>query len=155
MVGEEIALKKLDYEKGAGKIKLAVDSSYIAAGAVLTQEDKEGKERPVLYESINFTKLESKYSQTKLELCGVAIILKKLQAILWGQNFELQVDSKALIETINTPCLPNSPMTRWVTFIQLSSFHLVHKPGKKISYDRWAILKTKELRRGRRFTRIR
>ncbi|MBW0591448.1 hypothetical protein O181_131163 [Austropuccinia psidii MF-1] len=31
---------------------------------------------------------------------------------------------------INTPCLPNAPMTRWVEFIQLFSFDLVHKPGK-------------------------
>ncbi|MBW0569765.1 hypothetical protein O181_109480 [Austropuccinia psidii MF-1] len=130
IVGEEITLKKLDYDKGAGKIKLAVDSSYIAAEALLTHEDKEGKDRPVLYESITFSKLESKYSQPKLELCGVARILKKLQTILWGQHFELQVDYNALIEMINTPCLPNAPMTRWVAFIQLFSFDLVHKPGK-------------------------
>ena len=42
IVGEEIVLKGIDYGKDAGKIKLAVDSSYIAAGAVLMQEDKEG-----------------------------------------------------------------------------------------------------------------
>ncbi|MBW0572119.1 hypothetical protein O181_111834 [Austropuccinia psidii MF-1] len=130
IVGEEITLKKLDYDKGEGQIKLAVDSSYIAAGEVLTKEDKEGKYRPVIYESTNFSKLESKYSQPKLELCGVARIFKKLQTILWGQHFELQVDSKALIEMINTPFLPNAPMTRWVVFIQLFSFDLVHKPGK-------------------------
>ncbi|MBW0578610.1 hypothetical protein O181_118325 [Austropuccinia psidii MF-1] len=40
IVGEEITLKKLDYDKGAEEIKLAVESSYIAAGEVLTQEDK-------------------------------------------------------------------------------------------------------------------
>ncbi|MBW0565212.1 hypothetical protein O181_104927 [Austropuccinia psidii MF-1] len=58
IVGKETKLKNLDYEKGEGKIKLAVDSSYIATGAVLTQEDKEGKERPALYESITFSRLE-------------------------------------------------------------------------------------------------
>ncbi|MBW0477886.1 hypothetical protein O181_017601 [Austropuccinia psidii MF-1] len=31
---------------------------------------------------------------------------------------------------INTPCLPNAPMKRWVAFIQLFSFDLVHKSGK-------------------------
>jgi hypothetical protein len=31
---------------------------------------------------------------------------------------------------INSPSLPNAPMTRWVAFIQLFSFDLVHKPGK-------------------------
>ncbi|MBW0517726.1 hypothetical protein O181_057441 [Austropuccinia psidii MF-1] len=133
IVGEEITLKKSDYEKGAGRIKLAVDSSYIAAGAVLTQEDKEGKDRPLLYESITFSKLESKYSQPKLELCGVARILKKLQKIIWGQHFELKFDSKALIEIINTPFLPHAPMRRWVAFLQLFSFDSVHKPGKNFT----------------------
>ncbi|MBW0522154.1 hypothetical protein O181_061869 [Austropuccinia psidii MF-1] len=57
IVREEITLKKLDYDKGSGKIDLAVDSSYISAGEVLTQEDKEVKERPVSYESISFSKL--------------------------------------------------------------------------------------------------
>ncbi|MBW0517428.1 hypothetical protein O181_057143 [Austropuccinia psidii MF-1] len=31
---------------------------------------------------------------------------------------------------IDTPFLPNAPMTRWVAYIQLFSFDLVHKPGK-------------------------
>ncbi|MBW0570662.1 hypothetical protein O181_110377 [Austropuccinia psidii MF-1] len=60
ILGEKITSKNLDYQKGAGKIKLAVNSSYIAAGAVLTQEDKEGKYRPVLYESSTFSIIESK-----------------------------------------------------------------------------------------------
>ncbi|MBW0477993.1 hypothetical protein O181_017708 [Austropuccinia psidii MF-1] len=47
-----------------------------------------------------------------------------------GKHFEIQVDYKALIEMINTLCLPNAPMTRWVAFIQLFSFDLVHKLGK-------------------------
>ncbi|MBW0519970.1 hypothetical protein O181_059685 [Austropuccinia psidii MF-1] len=44
IVGKELTLKKGDYDKAGGKIKLAVDSSYIAAGSVLTQEDKQGKD---------------------------------------------------------------------------------------------------------------
>ncbi|MBW0554036.1 hypothetical protein O181_093751 [Austropuccinia psidii MF-1] len=94
------------------------------------QEDENAKVRPVLYESVTFSRLESKYSQPKLQLCGVARILKNLQTILWGKDFELQVGAKALIEIINTPCLPNVPMTRWVEFVQLFSFDLVHKLGK-------------------------
>ncbi|MBW0468707.1 hypothetical protein O181_008422 [Austropuccinia psidii MF-1] len=130
IVGKEITLKRFNYDKGSGRIKLAIDSSYIAAGAPLMKEDENGKDRQVLYESVTFSGLESKYSQPKLELCGAAIILKKLQTILWVKPFELQVDAKALIEMINTPCLPNAPMKRWVAFIQLFIFYLVHKPGK-------------------------
>ena len=84
----------------------------------------------MLYESVTFSAKESEYAQSKLELLGVTKILKKLQTILWGQHFELQVDAKALIQMINTPSLPSAPMTRWVAFILLFSFELVHKPGK-------------------------
>jgi len=59
LVGRDITLKKLDYGPQAGLIKLSVDSSNIAAGAVLTQEDPQGLDRPVLYESIVFSKRES------------------------------------------------------------------------------------------------
>ncbi|MBW0479516.1 hypothetical protein O181_019231 [Austropuccinia psidii MF-1] len=130
IVGKEITLKTLNYDKGSGKIKLAIDSSYIAAGVALMQEDESRKDIPVLYESVTFSRLEPKYSQPKLELFIVERILKKLQTILWGKHFELQVDAKTLIETINTPCLPNAPITRWMAYIQLFSFDLVHKQGK-------------------------
>ncbi|KAI7944704.1 hypothetical protein MJO28_010399 [Puccinia striiformis f. sp. tritici] len=130
-IGEDITLKNLDYSKNAGAIILAVDSSFIAAGAVLAQREEEtGLERPVLYESVVFSPVESRYSQPKLELCGVARIMKKLQTLLWGQHFELQVDAQSLIQMINSPSLPNAPMTRWVAFIQLFSLDIVHKPGK-------------------------
>ncbi|MBW0467159.1 hypothetical protein O181_006874 [Austropuccinia psidii MF-1] len=111
-------------------MKLEIDSSYISAGAVPIQKDENGKDRPVLYESVTFSRQESKYYHPKLELCGVERILNKLQKILRGKQFELQVDAKALIEMINTPWLPNPPMTRWVAFIQLFLFDLVHKPRK-------------------------
>ena len=130
IVGRDIVLKAVVYGEDAGQLKLAVDSSYMAAGAVLTQVDENGMDRPALYESVTFTEVESRYSQPKLELCGVAKILKKLQTVLWGQHFELQVDAKSLVQMINAPSLPNAPMTRWVAFIQLFSFDLVHRPGK-------------------------
>ncbi|PLW57900.1 hypothetical protein PCANC_01042 [Puccinia coronata f. sp. avenae] len=130
IVGRDIVLVKISYGPEAGLIRLAVDSSFHAVGAVLTQRDENGWDRPALYESLLFSDVESRYSQPKLELCGVARILKKLQTILWGQHFELQVDAQSLIQMINTPSLPNAPMTRWVAFIQLFSFDIVHCPGR-------------------------
>jgi hypothetical protein len=124
IVGQDIVLVKIDYGPEANKIKLAVDSSAHAAGAVLTQEDKDGLDRPAMYKSLLFSDVESRYSQSKLELCGVARSLKKLQTVLWGQHFELQVDAQLLIQMIN------APMTRWVAFIQLFLFDVVHQPGK-------------------------
>ena len=133
IVGQDIVLAKIAYGPSAGKINLAVDSSFHAAGAVLTQEDENRLDRPALYESLLFSDVESRYSHPKLKLCGVARILKKLQTILWGQHFELQVDARSLIEMINAPSLPNAPMTRWVAFIQLFSFDMVHRQGKSFT----------------------
>ncbi|MBW0490956.1 hypothetical protein O181_030671 [Austropuccinia psidii MF-1] len=94
------------------------------------QEDGNGKYRPLLYESVPFSRVESQYSQPKLDLCGVARIVKKLQTILLEQKFEIQVDAKDLIEMINISCLPNAPIARLVACIQLFLFDLVCKQGK-------------------------
>ncbi|KAK4701455.1 hypothetical protein P7C70_g4776, partial [Phenoliferia sp. Uapishka_3] len=131
IVGKDLLLAKIEYGAGAGKIILAVDSSQVAAGGVIFQEDSQGKRRPARYESLTFTETESRYSQPKLELAGVAKMLKKLQMFLWGQHFILEVDASALVQMINAPELPNAPMNRWLRFIQLFDFEIVHVPGKK------------------------
>lgn len=82
LVGRDILLSKLEYGPDTGKIIVALDSSATAAGAVVMQEDSEGSHKPVQYESLTFTEVESRYSQAKLELAGVVKILKKLQYLL-------------------------------------------------------------------------
>ena len=47
----------------------------------------------MLYELVTFTDVEARYSQPKLELCGVAKIVRRLQHILWGIYFELLVNA--------------------------------------------------------------
>ncbi|KAK4694345.1 hypothetical protein P7C70_g8748, partial [Phenoliferia sp. Uapishka_3] len=131
IIGEDILLKNLEYGPGAGKITLAVDSSNIAAGGALWQEDAEGVRRPVLWESVTFTSTEQRYSQPKLELAGVTKMLKKLQTRLWGQHFDLEVDALFLKQMINAPELPNSAMNRWLAFIHLFDFTVVHIAGAK------------------------
>ncbi|KAK4700703.1 hypothetical protein P7C70_g5540, partial [Phenoliferia sp. Uapishka_3] len=131
IVGKDLLLNKLEYGANAGRIILAVDSSQVAAGGVIFQEDSKGKRRPARYESLTFTETEARYSQPKLELAGVAKILKKLQMFLWGQHFVLEIDASALVQMLNAPELPNAPMNRWLRFIQLFDFEVVHVPGKK------------------------
>ncbi|KAK4699582.1 hypothetical protein P7C70_g6678, partial [Phenoliferia sp. Uapishka_3] len=130
IVGEDILLTKIKYGPEAGRIILSVDSSHIAAGGIISQEDSEGRRKPARYESLTFTATESRYSQPKLELAGVAKMLKKLQMFLWGQRFILEVDASALVQMINAPELPNAPMNRWLRFIQLFDFEIVHVAGK-------------------------
>ena len=64
------ALKPIDYQSDR-PIVLSVDSSYIAVGFILSQENEKGKKRPARYGSILINEREARYSQSKLELYGL------------------------------------------------------------------------------------
>ena len=118
-------LHKIDYETDR-EIILAVDSSYIATGIVLYQRDANGDRQPIRFDSSAFNDRESRYSQPKLELCGVYKALKRMRMHLFGCRFTLEVDARSLIQMLNSPELPNAPMTRWLAYIKLFDFDIKH-----------------------------
>ena len=63
-------IHRLDYESGR-EVVLAVDTSMIAVGCILSQEGEDGKRYPNHFGSISLTEVESCYSQAKLELYGL------------------------------------------------------------------------------------
>jgi transposase InsO family protein len=129
-VGQDRILVKLVYGTDR-RIILAVDSSQIAAGFALFQEDEQGVRRPARFDSVPFNEIESRYSQPKLELCGVYKALKRCRLHLYGQRFTLEVDARSLVQMLNSPDLPSSPMTRWLAFIKLFDLEVVHVPAEK------------------------
>jgi hypothetical protein len=132
IVGKNICLKKLDYSPNAGLIILAVDSSQTAAGAGLFQLNKEGIRCPARYESITFTDVEARYSQPKLELCGLVKCLRKLAPYIWGVPFRIEVDAISLIQMVNSPDpIPNAAANRWIAYLHLFDFEIVHVKGEK------------------------
>lgn len=128
-VGQDRILAKLVYGESR-PIFLAVDSSSIAAGLAIFQEDQHGVRQPVRFDSIPFTDVESRYSQPKLELCGVYKALRRCRIHLFGQHFTLEVDAQSIVQMLNNPELPSAPMTRWLAYIKLFDMRVVHVPGK-------------------------
>ena len=63
-------LHRLDYESGQ-EVVLAVDTSVITVGFILSQEGEDGKHYLNCFGSISLTGIESWYSQAKLELYGL------------------------------------------------------------------------------------
>ena len=61
------ALRPIDYQSGL-PIILSVDTSYIAAGFILSQIDEQGRHCPAQYGSLPMNECECHYSQPKLEL---------------------------------------------------------------------------------------
>jgi hypothetical protein len=85
------AIKPLDYHSG-NEVILAVDSSYIACGWILLQVDAQGKRWPSRFGSITWNERESRYSQAKVELCGLFRALKATKIWTIGiKNFTVEV----------------------------------------------------------------
>src|SRR5260221_8409422 len=44
-------------------------------------------------------------------------------------HFQLIIDAGFLAQMMKSPDLPNAAMTRWITYIQLFTFEIMHMPG--------------------------
>lgn len=134
------ALKALDIEKAKnmvpqgpnqyaiGQVIVAVDSSYIAVGYILSQQFEDGH-HPILFGSITWNDTESRYSQAKLELYGLYCAMRALRYMLWGIKVLVEVDALYLKQMINHPDLPNAAVNRWISYLQLFNIELKHIPG--------------------------
>jgi hypothetical protein len=123
------ALVPIDYESER-EVVLAVDSSVIAVGYILGQRDQKLKVRPARYGSVTWNEVESRYSQAKLELYGLARSLKEARVFIWGvKNLTIEVDAKYIKGMLNNPdVLPSATLNRWIAYIQLFQFKLKHVP---------------------------
>lgn len=141
LVCDAPVLKTIDYDAARritqgsrssddGLVVLAVDSSMYGAGWVLFQYFETDK-HPILFGSCTFNPTESRYSQPKVELYGVFRAFKECRHRIWGIRFRLEVDASYLKRMIHEPDLPNAPMTRWVSYLQLFDFELKHIPAEK------------------------
>ncbi|KAI5454141.1 hypothetical protein NCC49_005131 [Naganishia albida] len=82
-----------DYER---PFLLYTDACNVGLGAVLAQNDLEGKEHPIVYLSRTLTPAESNYTITELECLAIVYSVRKLHAYLDGVKFTLITDHSAL-----------------------------------------------------------
>ncbi len=103
------ALRAINYES-ENPVILSVDSSLIAVGFFLAQQDDDGKRRPAQYGSLPMNEHEARYSQPKLELYGLFRALRHYRLYLIGvKNFHVEVDAKYIKGMLNEPDLqPNA-----------------------------------------------
>ncbi len=116
---------KNQHESDLGLVTIQIDSSVIGVGWMISQ-CHEDQEYPIVFGSIMFNPVESRYSQLKLELYRVLQAFKAKRHRLYHIHFKLQVDASSLIQMINAPDLPNTAMTRWIMYIKMFSFEIEH-----------------------------
>ena len=126
------ALRRLDYESDRAVV-LAVDTSVIAVGYILSQEGEDDKRYPNRFGSIGLTTVESRYSQAKLELYGLFRALRAVRVFIFGVvNLVVEMDAKYVKGMINNPDLqPNATINRWIAGILLFHFDLCHIPAER------------------------
>src|SRR5258708_25729672 len=133
-------VRLLDYELGhkvkpadqrdgeLGLVTIHVDSSSIGVGWMIAQRLNDA-EYPIVFGLITFNECKVRYSQPKLELYGVFRALKAEHHRLHNVHFRLIIDAGFLAQMMTTPDLPNAAMTRWITYIQLFTFEINHRPS--------------------------
>src|SRR3954464_4195123 len=110
----EPVLARPDWNK---LFRLYTDASAIGLGAVLSQDDDQGREYPVLYLSKATNRSERNYGPTQLECLAVVWSIKKLRHYLIGRHFEVIMDHAALKYLMNTKNHVGR-MARWVAYLQ-------------------------------------
>ena len=119
--------------KEQGKIVLGVDARLLGFGAILQQEDEKGQRHPARYESGLWTETERNYDAGKLECRALLRAVKKFRNYLYGVHFLVEIDARTLVYQLNQPIndIPGAVVGRWLAYIRLFSFDIVHIPGTR------------------------
>ena len=132
------AIRPLDYEN-QGAIVLAVDTSYIAVGFYIYQEDVIDPKRHYYakFGSRPMNDREARFSQPKRELFGLKEALRMNKKWLFGaRKLVVETDAKYIKGMLGNPdMMPNATINRWIDEILLYHFVIRHKAGATFGPD--------------------
>jgi transposase InsO family protein len=106
---------------------LQTDASDLGVGGVLLQEFK-GVKCPIAYFSKKFNQQELKYSVIEKECLAMIWSIQKFEIYLYGREFILETDHKALT-FIDQAKTKNARIMRWALFLQNYKFRIVSIKG--------------------------
>lgn len=122
-------LRPPDYTCGRPLV-LTIDSSPLATGWVLGQEDGEDQMFATRFGAKIFNERQRRYPQVKRELWGAKCALKQEKDYLIGTHVVLQTDCLPLLGTVANCDTPDIAMLRWIAFIRMFNPELEHIMGK-------------------------
>ena len=118
------------------KTRLKTDASHNGLGATLEQlQDDQWK--TIAFASRFLNNHEMKYSTNELELLGVVWATEHFRNYLYGTEFQIVTDHKALLSALlanHGNKTTHSRLTRWVNRLLPFNFKISHLPGKEMGF---------------------
>ena len=131
-------LKPLDVTSGA-PVRLSVDTSYMAVGWYISQQDPTDKNKWnfIRFGSTSLNDTESNYSQPKRELYGIMRALKENEyTLIMARPLVVETDAKYVQGMLQNPgAAPNATINRWIENVRKFHFELSHVMGKTFPAD--------------------
>jgi uncharacterized protein YqgQ len=126
---EAAPLEHPDFNK---QFIISTDASLGALGAVLSQLDEEGRERPIAFASKTLTGAETRYSPTELELLAIKwAVTDKFKQYIIGREFTVYSDHEALGKLGNNKEINNKKLARWIMALEGYDITINYRSGKK------------------------
>lgn len=119
----------LGYYCVTDRTQVYADASPVGLGAVLVQINEDGP-RIISFASKSLSETEKRYCQTEKEALALVWSVERFHFYLFGRNFELITDHKALEIIFSPKSKPCARIERWVLRLQSYSFKVIYKPGK-------------------------
>jgi hypothetical protein len=108
--------------------QLRTDVSKLGIGAILIQEEKDGRKTVLGYASRALSDAEACYSSCEMECLGVIFALSYFRSFLVGKKFTVVTDNLPLKYLLTTRNL-RGRLARWALLTQEFTFDIVHRAG--------------------------
>lgn len=107
---------------------LQTDASNVGIGAILSQKDEEGNDRPVAYYSSKLNKAEKNYSTVERECLAIVKGIEHFNVYLTAVPFTVITDH-ACLQYLQLMRNWGGRLTRWALKLQPFTFTLQHRAG--------------------------
>ena len=120
----------LAYPDFTKPFKLHINACDKGLGAILYQDQADGKEKPISFASRSLNKAKSNYPAHKLEFLALKwVVTKMFHEYLYGNDLAIYTDNDPLTYILTTTKL-DATGHRWVAALAAYNFTLNYRPGK-------------------------
>lgn len=110
-------------------IKIFTDASADGLGAMLTQKQIDGSEKPVAFLSRSLKNSERRYSSVELEFLAIIYALRTWKNFILGRHVDIYTDHRSLESIKNSPRL-NNRLTKFQLIMSDYDVTIRYTPGK-------------------------